>query len=119
MSGRKSYLQLMSEGFRMMKQSKQSPASITLRAWTFTIQRDEMWTTILRSDRVKWVGVPSDHFEIESSHVQIGALRLTRHLESNEVRLTIAEEWGIESTLVCDETEWQSFVASLRQLKEG
>ncbi|WP_214789089.1 hypothetical protein [Exiguobacterium sp. s21] len=117
MSERKSYLQMMSEGFRMMKEVKQINHETKLRQWTFSISREANWHVILRTERLKWVSPATDQFIIEPLFVQIGTLQLTRHLETNEVRLTIDEEWGIESKVVCDDQEWERFVASLKQLK--
>ena len=42
MSERKSYLQMMSEGFRMMKEGKQINHETKLRQWTFSISREEL-----------------------------------------------------------------------------
>jgi hypothetical protein len=49
--------------------------------------------------------------------IQIGDLRVTRHAQSNEVRLTIDEEWGLENKVVCDNLEWETFVDALKQVK--
>ncbi|WP_114167387.1 hypothetical protein [Exiguobacterium sp. TNDT2] len=117
MGERKSYLQMMSEGFQMMKKGRQVSRDIKLRDWTFSISRESSWHIILRTERLKWVSPSTDEFNIEPLFVQIGTLELTRHLETNEVRLTIDEEWGIESKVVCDAQEWERFVASLKQLK--
>ncbi|WP_214822121.1 MULTISPECIES: hypothetical protein [unclassified Exiguobacterium] len=117
MSERKSYLRLMGEGFRMLKQSKQTDTTVSLRNWTFSIHRDEEWYVVLRSNRVKWIGLPSRTFSISPDTIQIGDLRIIRHPESNEVRLTIDEEWGLENKVVCDNLEWETFVDALKQVK--
>ncbi|KDN57580.1 MAG: hypothetical protein LPJ96_01780 [Exiguobacterium sp.] len=117
MSERKSYLQLMSEGFRMMKQAKETERTINLRDWTFSFRHDRDWSVILRTERVKWVSRPFEQLTIEPTWVQFGAASLQRHVESNEVRLKIEEEWGIESKVVCDNQEWDRFVEALKQLK--
>lgn len=117
MSERKSYLQLMGEGFRMLKQSKQTDTTVSLRSWTFSIHHNQEWHVVMRSDRVKWVGLPSTTFHIHPNVVQIGDLRMTRHEESNEVRLTIDEEWGLENKVVCDNLEWEMFIDALKQVK--
>ncbi|WP_231557587.1 hypothetical protein [Exiguobacterium sp. ZOR0005] len=116
-SERKSYLQMMSEGFRMMKQAKEVEQTVTLRQWTFSFRHDKEWTVILRTDRLKWVGRPASEFSIDLAQVRLGDLSLQRHVESNEVRLKIEEEWGIESKVVCDDEEWGRFVETLKQLK--
>lgn len=108
----------MGEGFRMMKQSKQTESTISLRTWTLSIMREQGWIVILRTDRIKWVGMPSDTFDIGPTHIQIGDLQLTRHVETNEVRLKIDEEWGLESKIVCDNLEWEKFIDGLKQVKE-
>lgn len=117
MSERKSYLRLMGEGFRMLKQSKQTDATVSLRSWTFSIRHDQQWHVVLRTNRIKWVGLPSMTFEIHPNMIQIGDLRVTRHAQSNEVRLTIDEEWGLENKVVCDNLEWETFVDALKQVK--
>lgn len=117
MSERKSYLKMMSEGFRMMSQAKQVEQSVTLRQWTFSVRHESMWHVVLRTDRLKWVSSPTETLVIEPMFVQIGALHLTRHVETNEVRLKIEEEWGIESKVVCDDQEWERFVEALKRLK--
>jgi hypothetical protein len=117
MSERKSYLQLMGEGFRILKQSKQTDQTVSLRSWTFSIHHDNEWYVVLRSNRVKWVGLPSHTFDIALDSIQIGNLRIIRHPESNEVRLTIDEEWGLENKVVCDNLEWETFVDALKQVK--
>ncbi|WP_215143499.1 hypothetical protein [Exiguobacterium qingdaonense] len=117
MSERKSYLQLMSEGFRMLQQSKQTDTTVSLRNWTLSIQHDHEWHVVLRSERVKWIGLPSTTFQIQKDAIQIGDLRIARHTESNDVRLTIDEEWGLENKVVCDNLEWERFVDALKQVK--
>ncbi|WP_214762789.1 MULTISPECIES: hypothetical protein [Exiguobacterium] len=117
MSERKSYLQMMSEGFRMMKQAKQTNQETKLRQWMFSISHESDWQVILRTERLKWISPATKEFIVEPLSVQIGPLQLTRHLETNEVRLKIEEEWGIESKVVCDDQEWERFVASLEQMK--
>lgn len=117
MNERKSYLQMMSEGFRMMKQAKQINHETKLRQWTFSLRHEADWHVILRTDRLKWISPRIDQLIIEPLFVQIGPLHLTRHLETNEVRLNIDEEWRIESKVVCDDKEWERFVASLREMK--
>ncbi|WP_214829135.1 hypothetical protein [Exiguobacterium algae] len=117
MSERKSYLKLLGEGFQMMKQSKQTESTIALRGWTFSIKQDQGWFVILRAKRIKWIGLPNDTFQIEKTLVKIGDLQLTRHEETNEVRLTIDEEWGLESKIVCDNLEWGKFIDALKQVK--
>lgn len=117
MSERKSYLQMMSEGFRMMKHAKQLNHETRLRQWMFSIRHESDWQVILHTERLKWIGPMTNQFIIEPLSVQIGSLQLTRHLETNEVRLKIDEEWGIESKVVCDDQEWERFVTSLIQMK--
>lgn len=117
MSERMSYLQLMSEGFRMMKQAKETERTINLRDWTFSFRHDRDWSVILRTERVKWVSRPFEQLTIEPTSIRFGAASLQRHVESNEVRLKIEEEWGIESKVVCDNQEWDRFVEALKQLK--
>ncbi|WP_214701089.1 MULTISPECIES: hypothetical protein [unclassified Exiguobacterium] len=117
MSERKSYLQLMGEGFRMLKQSKQTDTTVSLRNWTFTIHHDHEWYIVLRTSRIKWIGLPTTTFLICPDTIQIGDLKITRHEESNEVRLTIDEEWGLENKVVCDNLEWETFVDALKRVK--
>ena len=117
MSERKSYLQMMSEGFRMMKQVKETEQTIVLRQWSFSLRHESAWTVIIRTNRVKWVGIPTDIFKVGPTSIQIGDLYLTRHVESNEVRLKIEEDWGIESKVVCDDEEWERFIKALEQMK--
>lgn len=117
MSERKSYLRLMGEGFRMLKQSKQTDTSVSLRSWTFSIHHDQEWHVVLRSNRIKWIGLPSRTFDIRPDAIRIGDLQIIRHHESNEVRLTINEEWGLENKVVCDNLEWETFVDALKQVK--
>ncbi|WP_214818495.1 hypothetical protein [Exiguobacterium sp. s131] len=117
MSERKSYLRLMGEGFRMLKQSKQTNTTVSLRSWTFSIHHEQEWQVVLRTNRIKWVGLPSMTFEIHPDMIQIGDLRVTHHAQSNEVRLTIDEEWGLENKVVCDNLEWETFVDALKQVK--
>lgn len=117
MSERKSYLQMLNEGLRMMKQAKQAEQTLTLRQWTLSVRRDSEWHMILRTDRLKWIGPPSVTLVIEPLFVQCGTLHLTRHLESNEIRLKIEEEWGIESKVVCDDLEWERFIEALKRMK--